>query len=197
MITLFKGIQERNYLVSYNFNFHSDIKDFLYYADSPLKNYEYFDVGKAFGIQVLSGNASSGINIYSDEEPSALYTTFRVIKPHLWTRIGKLPHYPRYRALNPYQRYEYLTFLCNPYEKSDLCYVYLLFYALERRLSEGQEEVIPIMHKLADAHGSKFKQSVDRTIRRYNLWKSGNIYPTNTRVFYNYTLHFGCNNNLR
>lgn len=191
MITLYKGIRERNYLTGYTF--HPDISPFLYYADSPLKNYEYIDVCKRLNIQVFSGNIDSGINIYSNEEPSALYTSYRVIKPPFFIKIAKVPYYPRYRALNPFQRYEYLQVLINPYRKNiTVGYLYLLLYCLERRLSEGQEQVIPIIRKLADFHGGKFKSVAYRTLHRYKLWKQGNLYPQNVRVYANYTLYIGC-----
>lgn len=192
MITLYKGIRERNYLTGYTF--HPDIAPFLYYADSPLKNYEYTDICKRLNIQVFSGNTQSGINIYSNEEPSALYTAFKVIKPPRFITVSKVPYYPRYRALNPYQRYEYLQVLSNPYQLNiNQGYLYLLLYCLERRLSEGQEQVIPIIRKLADFHGGKFKSVAYRTLYRYELWKQGNLYPQNVKVYANYTLYVGCN----
>ena len=171
--------------------FHKDISRFLYYADSPLQNYHHDDLSKMLKLVVFSGNINNGFNIYSDEEPSALYTEYRIIKPTNQF-VGKLPHYPRYRALNPYQRYQYIQFLINPYQKIDIGYCYLLLYCLERRLSEGDETTIPVMLKLAEYHGGKFQQSVLRTLELYRNWKSGKIYPTNCKVFNNYTLRIGC-----
>lgn len=191
MITIYKGIDQRNYLVG--FSFHPDIDKYLYYVDSPKKNYEFTDIFQKLKIIIFSGNMDSGVNIYSNEEPSALYTSFKVVQPHRWSIIGKVPYHPRYRALNPYQRYEFLQVLVNPYRKDiKLGYLYLLLYCLERRLSEGQEEVIDAITKLADFHGGKFKHSVDEMLRKYNLWKSGSLFPQNARVYNNYTLYFGC-----
>lgn len=173
------------------FDFHSDIVNYLYFADSPLKNYEYSDPLKDLNIQVVVGNHESGIDLLCDEEPSAIYFSYNIIENPEKAKT-KISSHPRYRALNPYQRFEYLTFLCNPYEKTNISYVYLLFYALERRLSEGQEQVIPIIQKLADCHGGKFKQDAEQTLYRYQLWKAGQRFPTNARVFKNYTLRVGC-----
>lgn len=177
-----------NYLS--NYIFHSDISRFLYYADSPLKNYEHKDLSSIMNLVVFSGNFTNGFNIYSDEEPSALYTQYKIIKPTT-SVVGKLPHYPRYRALNPYQRYQYIQFLTDPYTKTDLCYCYLLLYCLERRLLEGDTTTIPVMLKLANFHGGKFQNSVLTMLENYNLWKSGKIYPMNCKVFCNYTLRVG------
>lgn len=182
--------QSKNYLTG--ITFHPDISRFLYYADSPLKNYEYEDLSSMLNMVVFSGNMGSGFNIYSDEEPSALYTEYKIIKPTTAV-VGKLPHYPRYRALNPYQRYQYIQFLINPYQKVDLGYCYLLLYCLERRLSEGDEDVIPIMQKLANFHGGKFANSVAKTLSNYQHWKNGERTPENTKVYYNYTLRIGFN----
>lgn len=173
--------------------FHPDINRFLYYADSPLKNYEYSpNIAEQLGICILSGNVETGFNIYSEEDPSVLYTKMKVIKPNCQL-VAKVPSYPRYRALNPYQRYEYLQFLMNPYQGTKNGYLYLLLYCLERRLYEKNESVIPVIKKLADYHGGKFSKSVHQTLRRYELWKKGQIQPTNARVFNNYTLRYiGC-----
>lgn len=196
MITLYKGLKTRNYLVG--FQFHNDIKDFLYYADSPLKNYEYEPtMAEKLGIYVVMGNYDSGINIHSNEEPSVLYTSFKIIKPHKWTNIGKVPYYPRYRALNPYQRYEYLQVLVNPYQNGiKTGYLFLLLYCLERRLFEGNEEVIPVMTKLANFHNGKIQDAIKRTLKNYLLWKNGITQPENTKVFNNYTLYAGCYDEL-
>lgn len=184
--------KQKNYLKK--FTFHPDIEPFLYFADGIKKNYFYKkNILERLKIYIISGNLESGINIYSDEEPSALYTSFKIIKPPLWVKVAPVPHYPRYRALNPYQRFEYLTFLENPYKKSNIGYCYLLFYALERRLYEGQKEVIPIMQKLATSQGGKFQKSVYKTLWKYHLWEIDNLYPANEKVFSNYTLYVTCN----
>lgn len=184
--------KQKNYLEK--FLFHPDIEPFLYFADSPKQNYFYEkNPLEKLEIYIVSGNAGSGLNIYSDEEPSALYSSFKVIKPPLWVKVAPVPYYPRYRALNPYQRFEYLTFLENPYKKSKIGYCYLLFYALERRLYEGRLEVIPIMEKFAISQCEKFQKSVYKTLWKYHLWKIGKLYPANAKVFYNYTLYITCN----
>lgn len=180
--------KSKNYLTG--ITFHPDISRFLYYADSPLKNYEYEDLSSMLNIVVFSGNMGSGFNIYSDEEPSALYTEYKIVKP-ITAVVGKVPHYPRYRALNPHQRYRYIQFLMNPYTETDIGYCYLLLYCLERRLSEGDETTIPVMLRLADYHGGKFQQSVLRMLEHYRDWKSGKLYPMNCKVFLNYTLRIG------
>ena len=143
-------------------DFHPDIDRFLYFADSPRKNYEYDDLLKALNITIFSGNANQ-LNIYSQEEPSALYTQFKVIKPT--KSVALPPYYPRYRSLNPYQRYMYLQFLHNPYQPYPDGYKYLLLYCLERRLKEGNQEVIPVMKKLADYHGGKYAETIARSIK--------------------------------
>lgn len=179
-----------------SFHFHSDISNFLYFADSPYKNYEYHkSFTEQLGIHVISGNIQSGFNFYSQEEPSALYMSFKVINNPFIAHRFKVPYYPRYRALNPFQRCEYLKFLQNPYQPAEIGYCFLLLYCLERRLSEGKEEVIPVIKKLADYHGGKFKNVAYRTLHRYELWKSGDRFPQNAKVYSNYTLYFGCYEN--
>lgn len=171
--------------------FHKDVARFIYFADGVYKNYTYKkNYLEQLGIQVISGNSHIGYNLYSDEEPSVIYTFFLVIPAPF--KIGKVPYYPRYRALNPFQRYQYIKFLQNPYQESDVGFCYLLLYCLERRLYEGDESTLEVIKKLADFHGGKFACRCYTTIRLYNRWKAGCLYPQNTRVYANYTLYVGC-----
>ena len=78
-------------------------------------------------------------------------------------------------ALNPYQRYEYLQVLVNPYRNGiKTGYLFLLLYCLERRLFEGNEEVIPVMIKIANFHKGKIQDAIKRTLKNYLLWKKCN-----------------------
>lgn len=174
--------------------FHPDIDRYLYYADSPLQNYWYEKTFyEKLGIEVVMGNVRDGVNIWSREEPSALHTQFLILKPDNDTQVGKVSKYACYRSLNPYQRYEYLQVLHNPYQHGiNIAYLNLLFCCMERRLHDGDESVITIMHKLADFHQGKFKESVDGVLYRYQLWKDGSRSPENCKVFLNRTLYRGC-----
>ena len=68
--------------------------------------------------------------------------------------IERPPYFPRYDELTPEQRYIYLKFLENPFNgKTDVGYVFLFYYGLERHLYEGCfEDAFEIILKLRQAY---------------------------------------------
>jgi hypothetical protein len=125
-----------------------DIAELLWFADGPKQNYfpkedsayssfRYFDVI---------------VTLPYREEPSALYMNLPISKVVRTT--DRPPYYPSYKKLSPDQRRHYFEFLMDPYSgKSDIGYVFIFYYGLERHLLQGKyEEAFEIILKLRDVY---------------------------------------------
>ena len=133
--------------------FHEDIKDLLWYADSPLKNIEA-------GQSILS-YSSHGFTLSqadpSKEEPSMIFTAFPIEFPKNIDDVEPPPYYPTYWDLSPLQKGVYIKFLENPYNSDfNIGYVFLLYYGLERHLYQGKwEQAVKVIMKLRQCHKNK------------------------------------------
>lgn len=140
-----------------NYPFHKDIKDLLWFADSPLKN---LDVGKSIQ-HYSSGDFTCYFSDASLEEPSVIVTSHTIEFPKDIEQVEPTPYYPTYRELTPLQKGVYFTLLENPYESGfNIGYIFLLFYGLERHLFEGNlEDAVDVIFKLRKAHDNKSFQN--------------------------------------
>ena len=148
-----KSKPKKNEVGFLSYPFHDDIKELLWFGDSPLKN---LDIGSS-----IKNFKSNGLTCYfadpSLEEPSVIITSHPIEFPRNTDKVDRPPYYPVYRELTPLQKGVYFTFLKNPYDsKFDVAYIFLLFYGLERHLQEGkEEEALKVILKLRNAHKNK------------------------------------------
>ena len=72
------------------------------------------------------------------EEPSLIYTKMPVKSGSVTDNINiDVVYYPSYIKLNPYQKYVYLSWLCDVKTPINIGYVFLFYYGLERHLLLG------------------------------------------------------------
>lgn len=81
----------------------------------------------------INMNINDGHNFYA--EPSLIWTRLP-IEPN-GELESKPMYYPSYAALSPKQRFQYLSWLRNIDQETNLSYVFLYFYGLERQLLVG------------------------------------------------------------
>jgi hypothetical protein len=136
-----------------NFRIHADIKKLLWFGDGPLKNFfsklETFPIGlPGMGKQTITGWSA---------EPSCIYSGALVKEPADASVIPRPPYSPHYVYLKPEQRWIYLNFLADPYNKNiDIGYVFLLYYGLERHLMFGDfDSAFRVILKLRGVHKHK------------------------------------------
>lgn len=119
----------------------SDIANLLWIADGENANYNYInedenilDVG-IVKIKIICG--------FTDDEPSLIFTTLPISIPIKNKLIDKIGYYPSYSKLSPEQRYLYLSWLKNPFEKTeiDIGYIFIFYYGLERYLYLKQSNI--------------------------------------------------------
>lgn len=136
---------------------YTNIINLLWIADGEYANYDYdFD-----DVDVLEvGDAQ--IRIFyktSKDEPSLIYTTLPIQIPKTITAKDKIGYYPSYENLSPEERYIYLNWLKNPFEKADIDigYVFIFYYGLERYLylkksKEAFKAILRLLSLYKDNH---------------------------------------------
>lgn len=133
----------------------NDILNLLWIADGKYANYNYknpdvIDIGLA-QVEIICG--------FSRNEPSLIYTNLPIKLPKNVTPTDKIGYYPSYRGLSSEQRYIYLEWLKNPFEKIDIDigYVFLFYYGLERYLYlKKSEEAFKAILKLLSLYKENF-----------------------------------------
>lgn len=104
-----------------------------------------------------NSNTYNGITITleseSDYEPSEIITTLPVIKG----KAEPLGYYPSYYEMSPEQRYNYLTFLTNIDQETDIGYVFTYYYGLERKifLDDNLYEAVDMIMALQKRHNNR------------------------------------------
>lgn len=90
-----------------------------------------------------------GHNIYG--EPSLIWKKLPIRKSN---QLEEKPiYYPSYSALNPEQRYQYLSWLMDVTQPTNLSYVFLYYYGLERHLLVGGfEKALKEILRLLEFH---------------------------------------------
>lgn len=146
-------IQPRETGLSFSYPFHQDIRELIWYADSPLKNIK---AGQSIHSIDCNGFTLSQADA-SMEEPSMIFTGLPVEFPKKIEDVEPPAYYPTYWGLSPLQKGVYIKFLENPY-KSDfnIGYVFLLYYGLERHLYlDKWEQSVKVILKLREHHKNK------------------------------------------
>lgn len=123
-----------------------------------------------FGIRISLGITDEGINLNKNEynlfsEPSLIWKRLPIEEND---QLEKKPMYfPSYNALQPSQRYQYLMWLKDITQETNLSYVFLYFYGLERHLLLGD-----------------FDRAVDEIIRLIQHHDKGSFrwYATNSLI---------------
>lgn len=111
-----------------------DVFDLLWFKNGPFASDYYYDCGE-----------------YFDEEPSLIDVTLPV-KPGV--NDIKIGYYPSYTKLSPIQRYEYINWLKNVDSDTDISYVFVFYYGLERYIfTENYERSVAMMFKLLNRFG--------------------------------------------
>lgn len=143
-------------------NVSSEIKEFLWFADGPCKNY----VPQKNPAQTFQINGYLlSFSTYGTEEPSLIYTQLPILKPNDESLIPRPSYYPSYKELTPEQRWMYWKFLQDPYAGThDIGYVFVYYYGLERYLFSGRSvNVADIILKLRDCYDNKSFQTYSST----------------------------------
>jgi hypothetical protein len=103
-------------------------------------------------------------------EPSLIWTQLPV-KPN--SDLEEKPmYYPCYSRLTPEHRFQYLSWLKNVEEKTNLSYVFLYFYGLERQLLIGNfESALEETIRLVNSHEQKFRSYISRSLIGVALYR--------------------------
>ena len=128
----------------------SEIAELIWFVDGPLKNYDAADVGHkidlGYGLQMH-------MYMTTDIEPSAVSTQLTIKQPKNLLFVQSVGYYPQYNSLTPEQRWKYLHWLTNIDEATDLGYIFLYYYGLERHLFLGEfEKAFKIIIRLRKYH---------------------------------------------
>ncbi|GBR75774.1 hypothetical protein NO2_0412 [Candidatus Termititenax persephonae] len=139
--------------IDYGFiKLHPDLEGLIWIGDGKYKNYSPDkNLENTFE---LNGFVFS-LEFSNMEEPSLIYTKLPIKAPE--TPVERPPYWPRYSDISPEQRFMYLQLLTNPYNtKTDIGYVFILYYGLERHLLQGNfERAYRLILKLRDVHKNK------------------------------------------
>ena len=157
-VAIFSQIQQQEkWLIKNSIHFHEDIKDLIWFADSPLLNID----PKQFIKTVKSSGLRLDFTYSGYPEPSMIFTKYPIEFPKLFSDVEPLGYYPSYIELDPLQKGMYIKFLENPYKtKIDIGYLFLLYYGLERHLLlDDWEKSADVILKLRKCHKHKSFQS--------------------------------------
>lgn len=144
-------------------NIPNEILDLLWFADGPLKNFDYDKEKKT----IIETNPK--IMTFPEQEMSVILTelpiNFKTTLSPLDNLQCSLP--ARYQSLNPDERYVYLNWLKNIKESVNISYVFLFYYGLERHLVLG-----------------KYKEAVDTifTLRKYHDYHRFILYSNHALI---------------
>lgn len=126
-----------------------EIEDLLWFENGPKKNF----VRKPLCREVFTVNKLKvTMTSFGPDEPSLINVKDIIIKPQ--SEVTSPSYYPFYSELSPEQRYEYWSFLANPYSGNhDIGYVFIFYYGLERHLFEGKfEKAFDMILRLRDIY---------------------------------------------
>lgn len=126
----------------------------LWFLDGPLANFTQepnFESSSVFdGVKLT-------MTFFGPSEPSAISPRFPVVAPDDIRSVAPLGYYPSYEGMSPQQRWLYLNWLTNIDAPTDIGYVFVFYYGLERHLFAGRadEAVNSIIRLRANhTHGS-------------------------------------------
>jgi len=129
----------------------AEIFRLLWFSDGKYKNY----FPKKTNEEVNIGAFSVTYTYLSSTEPSAISMNSIITKCNIQT-IPIPSYYPSYEGLTSQQRWVYLNFLHNPFTPTDIGYIFIFYYGLERHLLEGNfDEAFNFILRLRDVHPNK------------------------------------------
>lgn len=91
--------------------------------------------GLSINVNLLDGSAT--VERLPGEDPSTIFTTLAVRRPHDLSEIPRPKYYPSYAGLTPEQRWVFLKWLEDIGQPIDIGYVFVYYYGLERHLLLG------------------------------------------------------------
>ncbi|MDB8556725.1 TerB N-terminal domain-containing protein [Turicibacter sanguinis] len=146
--------------VQSNFNalkVHPDLKNLLWIADGPKKNYIPKDSNQSIEYKGICIKFSS----FSSQEPSLISIKLPIKKVNNPQDIQRPSYFPTYAGLTKEQRGVYWNLLENPYSgEFNIGYVFILYYGLERHLLEGDfDSAFRVILKLRDVYDNASFQS--------------------------------------
>jgi len=150
-------IQERALSRLAELSAHPDLLNLLWWGDGPMKNYTPNRTTQRFTVL----DFVIEISTIGTMEPSLLSTKEPVEIDVNPTSVESLSYFPSYGQLSPQQRGVYWQFLRNPYlGKTDIGYVFILYYGLERHLlTNSYENAFRVILKLRDVYSNKSFQA--------------------------------------
>lgn len=114
-----------------------------------------------FNINTGEINSDSKYNFHG--EPSLIWTRLG-IKPNSYLEKNPM-YYPRYTSLTPEQRFQYLKWLEDITKPTNLSYVFLYYYGLERHLLLGDfDTAISEIKRLVSTQDPKLKRYINGPI---------------------------------
>ena len=153
-VVLFSKLaKKKNELIPCTIHFHEDIKNLIWFADSPLLNID----PKQFIKTVKSSVYKLEYSYSGYPEPSMIFTNQPIEFPKPLIQVDPPNYYPSYIELDPLQKGVYIRFLENPYQTNiNIGYVFLLYYGLERHLLlDDWEKAVEVIIKLRKCHKHK------------------------------------------
>lgn len=139
---------KKYFIANQNIEINATIIKLLWFADGTYKNYNYIDFET---YKIPNINIEIRFTSSSKEEPSLIYSKLPIKINNRISPKDKIGYYPTYRELTPTQRFIYLEWLKNPFEKKeiDIGYVFLFYYGLERYLFlKNSQEAFEAIFKL-------------------------------------------------
>jgi len=117
----------------------------------------------------IKNEIDHGHNFYA--EPSLIWTKLPIEKNNELEE--KSMYYPSYSHLYPKNRFQYLNWLCDITQPTNLSYVFLYFYGLERHLLVGNYDlaVMEILKLLKYHDQSSFKSYAQNALIVASLYK--------------------------
>jgi TerB N-terminal domain len=129
-------------------------KDLLYISDLPAQDIPRF--GPSIVIEIVFKDGTPTIVKNEKLDPSTIFKVLPVSKPISLDAVPPMPYWPSYAGMSPEQRFKYLTWLYDVTNPTDMGYVFVYYYGLERQLLFGNfEKAFEEIIKLRNFHTNK------------------------------------------
>ena len=115
-------------------------KDLLYFSDKKVSEIP-IPTGLNLGISISIMNGEIKWDSIESDDPSTIFIKLPIEKYNLNEHVEPLGYYPSYAALNPRQRWKYLSWLQDITKPIDIGYVFIYYYGLERQLLIGKFDI--------------------------------------------------------
>lgn len=165
------------------------------------------NIGRGVSIKVNIITGEVEIEDLQSDDPSTIFSVLPVKQPTNVASISRPDYYPSYARLTPEQRWVYLQWLQNIAQPTDIGYVFLYYYGLERHLLFGEfdlavDEILYLREhhennsfssysNCALLHSCINKNRADRLKEVFEKLGSGNL--SNTHLLIAFKLGFDLN----